>query len=113
MSLRFDPSVRRIVIPAELKGPSGSVLLNLILDTGASRTVVNWDVLVLLGYNPASAPKRVQITTGSGVELVPAIALEHIKALEQTRQNFLNLCHTLPPTASAGLYPFGKNESEK
>jgi hypothetical protein len=31
---------------------------------------------------------------------VPAIALEHIKALEQTRQNFLILCHTLPPTAS-------------
>jgi len=53
-----------------------------------------------LGYDPAIVPERVQMTTGSGVEFVPRIALQKIEALGQERQDFPMLCHTLPPSAT-------------
>lgn len=55
--------------------------------------MANWDVLVLLGYDPAIVPERVQMTTGSGVEFVPRINVERVEALGQERRNFPLLCH--------------------
>jgi predicted aspartyl protease len=100
MSLRFDPTEGLIVVPTRLFGPTGDAVVRLALDTGATRTVVHWDVVVLLGYDPAIASERVQMTTGSGVEFVPRIVLERMEALGQERQDFPILCHTLPPSAT-------------
>ena len=99
MSIPFDPREGLIIVPAELWGPSGSVVLRLALDTGATSTVVNVGMLVAIGYDPALAPDRVQVTTGSGVEFAPRITLRQITALEQQRTDFAVLGHTLPPSA--------------
>jgi predicted aspartyl protease len=99
MSIPFDPREGLIIVPAELWGPSGSVVLRLALDTGATSTVVNVGMLVAIGYDPALAPDRVQVTTGSGVEFAPRITLRQIAALEQQRTDFSVLGHTLPPSA--------------
>ena len=53
MSFSFDPQQGLIIVPAELWGPSGSAVLRLALDTGATGTVVNTGMLVALGYDPA------------------------------------------------------------
>lgn len=53
MSIPFDPREGLIIVPAELWGPSGSVVLRLALDTGATSTVVNVGMLVAIGYDPA------------------------------------------------------------
>ena len=66
MSVPFDPQQGLIIVRAELWGPNGSGVLRLALDTGATGTVVNVGLLVALGYDPALAPDRVQVTTGSG-----------------------------------------------
>jgi predicted aspartyl protease len=95
----FDPQQGLIVVPAELWGPSGSVVLRLALDTGATATLVNIAMLVGVGYDPALAPTRVQVTTGSGVEYVPRVTLSRIRALGQERVDFGVLGHTLPPSA--------------
>ena len=100
MSLRFDPTAGLIVVPTRLFGPSGDTVVRLALDTGATRTVVSWDVLVLVGYDPAAVPQRVSMTTGSGVEFVPQVSIERVEALGQERRNFPVLCHTLPPSAT-------------
>jgi predicted aspartyl protease len=71
----------------------------LALDTGATATLVNWDVAVLLGYDPSVTPARRQITTGSGVEFAPEIPIDRIEALGMERLRFPVLCHTLPPSA--------------
>lgn len=99
MTLRFDPQQGLIIVPAELWGPSGSVILRLALDTGATTTLVNIAMLVGVGYDPALAPTRVQVTTGSGVEYAPRVTLSRIRALEQERVDFDVLGHTLPPSA--------------
>jgi predicted aspartyl protease len=95
----FDPQQGLIVVPSELWGPTGSVVLRLALDTGATATLVNIAMLVGVGYDPALAPTRVQVTTGSGVEYVPRVTLSHIRALGQERVDFGVLGHTLPPSA--------------
>ncbi|MEM4284258.1 MAG: retropepsin-like aspartic protease [Candidatus Caldarchaeum sp.] len=100
MSLRFDPSEGLIIVPTRLWGPRGDTVVRLALDTGATRTVVSWDVVVLVGYDPAAVPERVQMTTGSGVEFVPRVFLEKLEALGQERQDFPVLCHTLPPSTT-------------
>ena len=99
MSVSFVPQSGLVIVPAAVDGPSGSGVLRLALDTGATGTVINVGMLVALGYDPALTPQRIQVTTGSGVEFVPRITLDKIVALGQERIHFPVLGHTLPPSA--------------
>ena len=93
-------------MPVELFGPSGSAVVRLALDTGASRTLVNVAFLVNIGYDPSLEPERVQLTTGSGVEFAPLVKLRRAAALGQETLDLPVLAHTLPPTAGIdGLGP--------
>lgn len=47
-----------------------------------------------LGYDPAVAPNRFQVSTASGVEFVPRLTVKKIAALGQEREAFSVLCHT-------------------
>jgi len=100
VSFTFDPRWGLIVVRAELWGPSGSGVLQLAIDTGATSTLVNVGMLVAMGYDPALTAERVQVTTGSGVEFAPRVFLQRVVALGQERQDFPILGHTLPPSAS-------------
>lgn len=99
MKVRFDPGQNIIVLPVRVSGPSGDIIARLALDTGASRTMLDWDVVVLLGYDPPAIPERVRITTASGVEFVPRVTVQKIEAIGEERRDFPVLCHTLPPSA--------------
>ena len=68
MSESFDGNRGLVIVPVELFGPSGSTIVRMALDTGASRTLINVAFLVTVGYDPSLEPERVQVTTGSGVE---------------------------------------------
>jgi len=48
VSSSFNPDRGLIVIGAELDGPSGSAILRLALDTGATSTLVNVAMLVAI-----------------------------------------------------------------
>ena len=52
MNFAFDPDRGLIVVRAELWGPSGSGVLQLALDTGATSTLINVGMLVAIGYDP-------------------------------------------------------------
>ncbi len=100
MKLSFDPTQGLIIVSTRLYGPDGDVIVRLALDTGATGSMINWDVAVLLGYDPASVKERTQVTTGSGVEFAPRIIIRRIEALERSFDDFPVLCHTLPPSAT-------------
>lgn len=100
MSFSFDPSGGLIVVPTRLHGPNGDIIAELALDTGATATILNWDIGVLLGYDPAAQQERVQLTTGSSVEYAPAIELSRIEALGKSRAAMRVLCHTFPPSTT-------------
>ena len=99
MKTEFDPLHGLIVIQAELLGPSGTGILRLAFDTGATATLINTGMLVSIGYDPSISGDRYQVTTGSGIEFTPRMVLERIVALGIERHNFPVLCHTLPPSA--------------
>lgn len=99
MRQAFDRSVGLVVVPAEVFGPSGSVVLRLAVDTGASQTMINVGLLVAVGYDPSLVPERVQVTTGSGVEYAPRVVVSRIKALGSERERLPVLAHTLPASA--------------
>jgi predicted aspartyl protease len=100
VSFAFNAQRGLVEVNAEVFGPSGSVVLRLALDTGATATMINAGPLVAIGYDPSLSPQRVQVTTGSGVEYVPRVQIARLKSLGQDRVNFDVLCHTLPPSAS-------------
>ncbi|MDI6735596.1 MAG: retropepsin-like aspartic protease [bacterium] len=100
MSLNFNPKEGLIVVPTRLFGSQGDIIVHLALDTGATGSLINWDVAVLVGYDPGVVQDRVQVTTGSGVEFAPRIEIIRIETLEIVRENFPIICHTLPPSAN-------------
>ncbi len=71
----------------------------LALDTGATETTLNAQILADIGYDLASYPK-VAMTTGSGIIEAPELVVSQVEALGQTHENFSVLAHTLPPTAT-------------
>jgi predicted aspartyl protease len=99
VTFAFDLRRGLIIVPTEISGPSGTGIVQMALDTGATSTLVNLAVLAAIGYDPAMAGDRLQITTGSRVELAPRIELQGLVALGQHRSGFPVLGHTLPPSA--------------
>ena len=79
MTFAFDPRQGLVVLSAELFGPSGSGVLRLALDTGATATLVNAGHLLAVGYDPVLSSDRVRVTTGSGVEYVPRVEVSRIQ----------------------------------
>ena len=76
------------------------MIARLALDTGATGSMINCDIAVLLGYDPVSLEERIRITTGSGIEFVPQIKIKKIEIPGRFKKNFPILCHTLPPGAT-------------
>jgi len=99
LTFAFDPRDGLVIVRAELTGPSGSGVLRLALDTGATTSLVNVAMLVAIGYDPALTSERVQVTTGSGVEFASRVELQRLTALGQERYGLPVLGHTLPPSS--------------
>jgi hypothetical protein len=100
MSTPFNPHRGLIVVEAVVDGPAGNGRLFVALDTGATDTILCSSFLVMLGYNPAAATQQLPVTMGSGVVLLPRVAVSRLTALGQDRWNFPVLAHTFPPTAA-------------
>ncbi len=100
MSYPFDGSRGPILIAAEVTGPDRSLALQLLLDTGATTSLLKDAVLLTLGYDLASVADWVRMTTGSQVTSVPKVVLTRLTALGRHRFGFPVLAHTLPVSAS-------------
>lgn len=99
MTFNFDPSGGLIIVAAEITGPTAVGVLRLALDTGATSSLINSALLVALGYDVALAERRVEMTTGSGIEFAAQVELMQIRALGIECELLPVLAHTLPPSA--------------
>ena len=84
MSYSFNARHGLILVRAEVFGPHGTGTLTLALDTGATTTTINTGLLLAMGYDPSLAAERVEMTTGSGVEYAPRLAVVRIVALDKS-----------------------------
>src|SRR5262245_33085276 len=90
MTYGFNPSQGLIIVPVRLFGPAGDMIVRLALDTGATSTLINSEIMVLLGYDPAASPDRIQVTTGSRSNSVLVLQ-----------------CRVLKPSANpSAIFPF-------
>jgi predicted aspartyl protease len=99
MSMPFDGQRGLIVVPVRVTGSSGTAVVRLALDTGATRTLINSSLLVAVGYDPTATIARIEVTTGSGVEYAVLISISKIEALGREFTQFPVLAYTLPPSA--------------
>jgi predicted aspartyl protease len=99
MTTSFRAKQGLIVIPVELFGASGSSILRMALDTGATYTIASVEMLMAIGYQPDLVKNRVQIITGSGLVSAPRVIIQQVDALSQTRISFPVLAYTLPKSA--------------
>jgi len=68
----------------------------MVLDTGASMTVIPWDAAEALGYDPARTKRRVRFMTGSGMEAAPVFTVKVMEASGVRISRVPVLCHDLP-----------------
>src|SRR4051794_13047769 len=98
-SYGFNPRGGPILVDAEITGPIGSVVLKLVLDTGATTSLIHLATLLSLGFHPDQSPQRIPMMTGSTIEVVPLVVLTRLSALGQHRFGFPVIAHALPASA--------------
>lgn len=85
-----------ISLYVQLVGPRTFRIIKMALDTGASYTIIPLEAAIAIGYNPALSKKHIEITTASGVIIVPVIKIKSIACLGKEVENLEVICHDLP-----------------
>lgn len=94
--MAFDSQSDLIFLAMTIYGPNGSTDARVILDTGATLTMVRSGVLEAVGYDLQNLRANTTIVTGSGVEIVAELQIQKIQALDHEIENMVVLCHDLP-----------------
>ncbi len=104
MSEPFEPSSGPVIIKANISGPLGQADLRLILDTGATTSLIRSTILIAVGYDPDASSDSVSVAMGGGVQKVPRVILNRLSALGRHRIGLSVLAHSLlPVTGIDGL----------
>jgi len=72
----------------------------MVLDTGATTTIIPPKVAAAVGCDPARSKKRISIITASGMEYLPVVKIPLIACLGQRIKNLPVACHDLPPDST-------------
>ncbi len=89
------------VVRPLLIGLAGSVKIDMVLDIGASLTMIPPDIAEKLGYDPASSERTVDLITATTIEEAPVVTLEAIELLGQRIARVDVACKELPPKSRA------------
>lgn len=97
---RFDPKQSIILCYVEIASPKIRLSLKMALDTGATYTMIPIEAAVAIGCSPLRSKRRIEITTGSGIEYVPIVTIPKFKAFGIEIKNMEAICHNLPPQST-------------
>ena len=90
-----------ILLTATLIGPERLHTIQLILDTGATYTMISPEILVRIGCDPSQSIEKSPITTASGIEYVPFVIIPTVRALGVSRDHVKVCAHSLPSNIPA------------
>ena len=89
-----------LILRGAVGGANGSVvILRLLLDTGASYTMLPVEVVEALGCDTHHPLRRVHIIAANGVIVAPVVAVPRFHCLGQRVEQWPVVAHTLPPGA--------------
>jgi len=60
-----------LIARAAVTGPAGTKVINLLVDTGSTFTILPVEVLESIGLSPAESKEHERIATGSGYIIAP------------------------------------------
>lgn len=87
-----------LILHAAVGGTDGSVLiLRLLLDTGASYTMLPVEAVEALGCDTHHPLHRIRIIAANGVIIAPVVAVPWFHCLGQRMEKWPVVAHTLPP----------------
>ena len=89
-----------LITTATLQGTRGSKTAGMIVDTGATMTIIHPQIALSIGCDPAKSDQRIPIITASGLEYLPVVRIPHIFCLGTKVTDFDVVCHALPPQSS-------------
>ena len=95
MKYKFDPKSPVITLYVTLSYLQTRRIL-MVLDTGATYTMIPWDIAEAIGYDPAYSKKKVTIITASGVEKAPLIVVDRVSVLGKEARDVECVVHDLP-----------------
>jgi predicted aspartyl protease len=101
MTFPFDPLQGLIIGSGELEGSLGTVLVQLVLDTGATETLLNTKPLIAAGYQPIQGTPQHTMATAGGILQVQYLRVNRLQALGQDRFYLPVLAHDLPASIQA------------
>ena len=94
--LKFDPSLPVIVLDVTLGGGTIKRRIKMAVDTGATYTMIPWEIAEALGYRPDISTQRVTLITASGVERAPLIKIDSLRVFDKEIRDTEVICHDLP-----------------
>ncbi len=101
---KFNPKKSIITCHVELASRRMELSLKLALDTGATYTMIPIEAAFAIGCNLLKPHRKIEITTGSGIEYVSTVLVPKFKAFGIEIKNMEVVCHNLPtPTPVEGL----------
>jgi aspartyl protease family protein len=81
---------------AAVTGPGGTKVINLLVDTGSTYTILPVEVLESTGLSPAESERHQRIATGSGYVIAPVVRVRRLSTLGRHFHRFPVIAHTLP-----------------
>lgn len=81
-----------------MHGPQGTVITRLLLDTGATVSLLHPGILVRAGYDLSTPRAHLRVAAVHGTADVPLFTIRRITALGYERDNIAVLSHSLPRT---------------
>jgi clan AA aspartic protease (TIGR02281 family) len=94
--MRSPIGIPLVLKNVKLTGPAGSISVDMILDTGAGISAVNWLHLKIIGYDPAVVEEREEIVTANGIIEVPRLKIEKISIGDIEATNVDVIGHDIP-----------------
>lgn len=71
-------------------------VVSLLIDAGASHTIISWETLLSLGIDPTATQNRKPVTTANGLVWMPQVEIEEFHALGQSVASFQVMAHNIP-----------------
>ncbi len=90
-----------ILVETDVVGPKKTNSVRMILDTGATYTMVSPEILIECGYDLSRSGDRRAVTTASGIEYTPFLRVRALSSLGYTMRGIEVCAHSLPPNLPA------------
>ncbi len=94
---KFTTTAGLILCKAKLTNRKQSAFVKLVVDTGASITMVSVETALVIGIDPSKSRRHLEITTAGGIVFAPIIKIPSFKCFGFEIKNIEAVCHNLPP----------------